>query len=58
MRHRLASAERLPSIAYLGDPETMAVGWAIIVAGASMAFCFNIATYFNNFNNFNNFNIE
>ena len=42
----LLSAERGASIAYLADPHTTLIGLVIIVAGASMAFCFNLATYY------------
>ena len=43
---RVASpTERAQSIAYLGDPETHGIGFAIIAAGASMAFVFNLSTY-------------
>jgi len=37
--------ERAPSIAFLGDPEKHGIGFAIIAAGATMAFIFNLSTY-------------
>lgn len=42
----LVPVERADSIAYLANPRTTLTGIAVIVTGAAMAFCFNLAVYY------------